>query len=137
MSNPPRSLVTHQQRRLKKPAWLRFLLFIQHTSSIITVALVISTLVTYAGVVYSQQQWSRNYEKLTKLQRAQRDLTATNETLKNQLAEQVEQPDNGFIAPNPDNMIVLPSPSQGKSQDNQPKIKQKSPKPKVTSPLGY
>lgn len=137
MSHPPRSLVVHQRRRLKKPVWLRFLLFIQHASSIITIALVMSTLAIYSGVVYSQQQWSLHYEKLTKLQRAQRDLTATNETLKNQLAEQAEQPNNGFIAPNPDQTIVLPSPSPKKSRNNRPQTKRNETLPKANPPLGY
>ena len=146
MSNPPHSLISRQRNRLKKPGWLRFLLLIQHGSSLVTLCLVISTLIVYAGVVYSQQQWSSNYEQLKKLQRTYRHLIATNESLKNQLAEQAEQPETGLVAPDPDNTIVLPSPSQVPSpnqKNNWKSSPQATAKPpssvraKPTGPLGY
>ena len=147
MSNSPHPLIARQRNRLKKPAWLRFLLFLQHCSSFVTFSLVVSTLIVYAGVVYSQQQWSSNYDELKKLQRSYRNLIATNETLKNQLAEQAEQPETGLVLPDPDNTIVLPSPSQLPSSyqnqqngENSPTATTRSKSPnraKPKSSLGY
>lgn len=146
MSNAPHPLIARQRNRLKKPAWLRFLLFLQHCSSFVTVSLVVSTLIVYAGVVYSQQQWSSNYDELKKLQRSYRNLIATNETLKNQLAEQAEQPEAGLVLPDPDNTIVLPSPSklpssyQNHNGESSPTAKTQSKSPNRAKPkasLGY
>ena len=137
MSNPSRSLAAKQRRRLQKPIWLRFLLFVQHGSSVLAFGSISITLSVYAGVVYSQQQWSRHYEELQKLQRDQRDLITANETLKNQLAEQAENPDAGLVSPTSANTLVLPSlSSENFLKPKKPSQKEQT-ESQVTAPMGY
>ena len=90
------------------PPELRSLLNIQKGSSAIAFALVSLTLAAYAWTVYIPKQWSQEYRKLETLQRRERHLTATNETLKNQLAQQAEKPEMGLSDPHPTNVIFLP-----------------------------
>ena len=137
MSNSPRSLVVHQRRRWKQPLWLRFLFFIQHSSSIITFCLIFMTLSVYAGVVYSQQQWSARYKELKNIQRNHRNLVTTNETLKNQLADQAESPESGFVSPNPANTIFLPSSGGQDSFIRSPESNTQAPNSKENTPIGY
>lgn len=139
MSNPPRSFAARPNHQMSKPLWLRLLLFIEHSTSFVTFCLVIFTLAVYASVVYSQQQWTSYYEQLKELQRNQRDLTTTNETLRNQLAEQAEKPNMGFVAPSADNTIVLPSsgPETLLADPLEANIPKPEPKPQESPPLGY
>lgn len=90
------------------PKWLRLLILTQRGSSIVTFALVGLTLLVYGWTVYAQELWGRQYRQLEALQRQERQLTATNEALKQNLAQQAEQPGSRLTPPNPNSMIFLP-----------------------------
>lgn len=118
------------------PLLLRFILFLQHSSSAIACALVGAVLLAYASTVYIQQQWSEEYRKLETLQREMRNLTAADAIMKDNLAQQAEQPDTGLVMPTPDNNIYLsPTPSQPPTATPPP------PPPKKAAasnlPIGY
>lgn len=98
---PPRSI----------PKWLRMLVLAQRGSSIVTFSLVGLTLLVYGWTVYAQELWGRQYRQLEALQRQERQLTATNEALKQNLAQQAEQPESQLALPNPKQMIFMPSAS--------------------------
>ena len=117
------------------PLWLRTLLFLQRSSSVASFCLISVTLALYAWTVYSQQRWSQEYRKLETLQRNERHLTATNEAIKNQLAQQAERPDAGLVAPNPANMLFL-SPAPQRPFKAAP-AGTSDPKSSPTMPLGY
>jgi hypothetical protein len=57
--------------------------------------------------VYIPKVWDKEFGKLEALQRHERDLLATNETIKHQLARQAENPATGFTAPRPFQTIFL------------------------------
>lgn len=118
------------------PLLLRFILFLQHSSSAIAFALVGAVLLAYASTVYIQQQWSEEYRKLESLQREMRNLTAADAIFKDNLAQQAEQPDTGLVMPTPDNNIYL-SPSTPQV----PAATPPQPPPKKASasnlPIGY
>jgi hypothetical protein len=117
------------------PLWLRSLLFLQRSSSFASCCLIGITLALYAWTVYGQQLWSQEYRKLEALQRNERHLTATNEAIKNQLAQQAERPDAGLVPPNPSNMLFLhPAPQRPFKASPS---KTPDPKPSPTLPLGY
>lgn len=110
-SNPARfddrKVENLKMRSPRLPGWLRALLFLQQSSATIAFFLIAATLGVYAWTVYAPKQWSQEYKKLETLHRHERHLTATNETLKNQLAQQAERPETGLANPQPQNAIFL------------------------------
>ncbi|MGH2416113.1 MAG: hypothetical protein ACRDEA_20970 [Microcystaceae cyanobacterium] len=119
------------------PMWLRLLLFLQHSSSIFTFGLITLTLAVYAWTVYIPKQWSKEFEKLETLQRNERHLTATNETLKNQLAQQAELPETGLARPNPSQSIFLKPVSAPIMSQPIPLTAAKSQAPVTVMPVSY
>lgn len=94
-----------QSKRL--PLALQFLLLVQKGSTSFTCGLVAITLGVYAWTVYAPTLWSQEFSKLKTLQRNERQLAATNESLKHTMAEQAEQPTAGLTPPNPYKSIFL------------------------------
>ncbi len=100
------------------PMWLLKLNSLHRYSGIATFLLVTSTLVVYGWTVYSQQLWGQTYRKIQNLQRQERQLTTTNEVLKNRAATQAERPTSGLVPPSPSGQIFLsPAPDNPPSQN--------------------
>ncbi|MDJ0599132.1 MAG: hypothetical protein QNJ37_09880 [Crocosphaera sp.] len=89
------------------PLALQFLLLVQKSSTTITCVLVAITLGVYGWTVYAPTLWSQEFSKLKTLQRNERQLAATNESLKHKMAEQAEQPGSGLTPPSPHKAIFL------------------------------
>ncbi|MGB5595522.1 MAG: hypothetical protein WBM62_16010 [Crocosphaera sp.] len=89
------------------PLALQFLLLVQKSSTTLTFGLVAITLVVYAWTVYAPTLWSQEFSKLKTLQRNERQLASTNESLKNTMAERAEQAGSGLMPPKPDKSIFL------------------------------
>ncbi|GAB4293569.1 MAG: hypothetical protein Fur0025_29870 [Oscillatoriaceae cyanobacterium] len=118
-----------------QPWWLRTIASIYSISSITTILLGGAALTMYASTVYHQQQWSQEYGKLENLRREERQLSATNEVLKNSIAESAEQPGTGLVPPEAAPTIVLdPAPP---SPPAAPKPTPTRMAPLVEEPLGY
>ncbi|HEY9692972.1 MAG TPA: hypothetical protein V6D15_12240 [Oculatellaceae cyanobacterium] len=117
------------------PKWLRTLIMMQRSSDIMMFSLVTAMLTIYGLTVYTQQLWTKEYRKLDHLQRQERQMTAANEVLKNQLAQQAENPATGLIPPDPAKTIFLPAAPQRhfQQQPSTAKAVVSPPKP----PLGY
>ncbi|NEO26238.1 MAG: hypothetical protein F6K03_04915 [Kamptonema sp. SIO4C4] len=131
-ASTPTSLPTKSP---KFPLWLRTLLAVKNGTSILTGCLVTAVLIVYSSTVYVQQQWTEEYQRLEKLQREHRNLTAADEVFKNQLASQANQKNAGLVAPSPSNTIFLPR-SEEKPFVNQQNAA-RSWKKAVDRPLGY
>jgi cell division protein FtsB len=116
---PSRKVERLKLRARPLPLWVRSLLMLQRSSSAIVFCLIVSTLALYAWTVYIPRLWSKEYKKLETLHRHERQLIATNETLKNQLAQQAERPETGLANPNPAHAIFLAPTSV--SPQSQPK----------------
>lgn len=114
------------------PNWLRTLIMMQRSSDIMMFSLVAAMATIYGLTVYTQQLWTKEYRKLDRLQRQERQMTAANEVLKNQLAQQAENPETGLVPPDPANTIFLPAAPQRNIQQ-QPQAVVSPSKP----PLGY
>lgn len=84
------------------------MLRLQQATSAISIGLVVATLGVYGWTVYVPKMWSQAYKDLETLQRHERHLTATNESIKNQLALQAEKPESGLANPHPAQSIFLP-----------------------------
>lgn len=94
------------------PIWLKSLVALQRSSSVIAFFMVGGVLLLYGQTVYTQQLWNQEYQKLEQFQRNERQLTATIESLKNDIAQQAERPGMGFVPPSAANTIYLqPTPS--------------------------
>jgi len=121
--------------RQQTPIWLSSLLFLQRSSDVVTFILVATTLTIYSWTVYTQQQWTKEYQKLETLQRHERHLTTTNAVIKDQLAQQAENPATGLVTPTPANTIFLPPAPQRQAQTIPTSIAEAE--SKATTPLGY
>ncbi len=117
------------------PLWLRLLIQAQRGSLIVAFILVTATLVVYGSTVYTQQLWSKEYRKLKTLTRNEREMIATNESLKNQLALQAERPGSGLVAQTPDSTIFLQPALQRPALSPSHSLPQAEAKP--NTPLGY
>lgn len=124
----------HSSRQLL-PAWLQVLVVLQRGSDWITFFLIATTLTIYSWTVYTQQQWAQEYRKLETLQRNERQLTTTNEVIKDQLAQQAERPATGLVNPSTANTILLPPAPE--RQLTTPPTQIPHSEPVATTPLGY
>ena len=117
------------------PLWVRLLVQAQRGSLVIAFILITATLIVYGSTVYTQQLWSKEYRKLKTLQRNEREMIATNEGLKNQLALQADQPGSGLIPQTSENTIFLQPAPQRPALLAAPSV----PKTEVApnTPLGY
>ncbi len=118
-----------------KPIWLSSLLVVQRGSDLMAFILVATTLTIYSWTVYTQQQWSKEYRKLENLQREERQLTAKNAVMQDQLAQQAERPGAGLVPPTPANPVVLPASPQRPFQTAP--AQSAAPEPMAKTPLGY
>lgn len=135
LRHPARNVVQALPRPQAPPRWLMMLLTLQRTSSALTLLLIVALLAVYGWTVYTQQRWGRAYSHLEALQKQERQLTAANEVLKNQMAQQAEAPDVGLMLPDPGNTIFLtPAPQRPPVE---PEINLPPPQPIPARPLGY
>lgn len=119
------------------PVWLLRLYTLHRYSSVVAFSLVTATLVVYGWTVYSQEIWSQGYRRLQNLQRQERQLTTTNATLTNKMAQEAERPTTGLVSPTPARTIFL-SPAPLNSDSTSPNTKPNSQiQPQTSSPLGY
>lgn len=117
------------------PDWLRLLIRLQRGSVIVTFFLVTAALVVYGSTIYMQQLWSKEYRKLQTLQRSERQMIAAGSVLKNQIAQQAEQPGSGLVPQSPNSTILLkPAPERSGVQ---PRSEEKGMEPPTSTPLGY
>ncbi|MDJ0796333.1 MAG: hypothetical protein QNJ51_05780 [Calothrix sp. MO_167.B12] len=119
------------------PWWLLRLYALHRYSCLGTFLLVVAVLVVYGWTVYSQKLWGQNYRKLQELQRDERQLTKTNEVLKNKMAQEAEKPNAGLLSPTPNKTIFLPR--KQLEVDRNPTVQTSPPQrqPSPSSLLGY
>ncbi|MDJ0619202.1 MAG: hypothetical protein QNJ63_21085 [Calothrix sp. MO_192.B10] len=119
------------------PWWLLRLYALHRYSCLGAFLLVVAVLVVYGWTVYSQKLWGQNYRKLQELQRDERQLTKTNEVLKNKMAQEAEKPNAGLLSPTPNTTIFLPT--EQLEVDRNPTTQTSPPQrqPSPSSLLGY
>jgi hypothetical protein len=126
--------------RQLKPLWLRALLSLQRTSSLLTFLLLGCTLTIYGSTVYDQQRWTEQYQKLETLRRNEQQLNSASVVLKHQIAATANDPATGLMPQQSSDMIFLvpaperPAPPSVSAGNLHPQSTQKS----ITQiPLGY
>lgn len=117
------------------PTWFLYLRLWQRRFGIATYLLMAGLLAAYGSTVYLQQKWNQEFHKLENLQRHERQLTTTNEIIKNQLAKEAENSATKLIPPDPAMAIILPAASL---KSDRPFLKPPSQPPaKIDLPSGY
>ena len=91
------------------PAWLRSLSNIQRGTGIVFCSIFSLTIIAYSYTVYTQGLWKHQHGQLKRLQAQERQQGVMDENLKNQLATSAELPESGLVAPNPKNIVFIPS----------------------------
>ncbi|MBD2208886.1 hypothetical protein H6G64_24360 [Calothrix sp. FACHB-156] len=119
------------------PVWLLRFHTLHRYSSVVTFLLVATTLMVYGWTVYSQELWSQGYRRLQSLQRHERQLTTTNATLTNKMAQEAEQPTTGFVSPTPARTIFLPPANNNPNSTPTETTPNLQTQPQTSSPLGY
>ncbi|WP_414545412.1 hypothetical protein [Nostoc sp. CCY0012] len=120
------------------PFWLLRLYTSHRYSSIVAFLLVSATLVVYGLTVYSQDSWGQGYRKLQNFQLYERQLTTTNASLKNQMAEEAEKQTSGLVSPTPARTLFLPtSPPSASSLPTPDTMPNLATPQQTSSPLGY
>ena len=120
------------------PLWLIRWQTFQRYSSIAALLLAVANLMVYGWTVYAQQLWTQNSQKLQELQRQERQITTTNEVIKNKMAKEAEKPTAGLVAPTPAQTVFVPPASNDRKQtskeipSNIEEIPQQNP-----TPIGY
>ena len=121
-----------------QPLWLRSLLRVERASCAAAVLLLGGALSLYGLTVYSEQQWSQEYQKLETLRLREQQLSAASEVLKHQLAKEAQNPDTGLAPQNPADTIFLKPAQEQRSpqavQNSEPALKKTA---GVETPLGY
>lgn len=122
------------------PLLIRVLLFLQHTSSVITLSAIAGSLVMYGLTFYTQQMWNRQYQQLQELQHYERNVTSINEALKDEIAEQGNTNGEAFIPLTPDYNLYLEPAAVSNSSDmtaNSSSPIRKLESPKINRPVAY
>ncbi|MEY2976858.1 MAG: hypothetical protein ACO3NK_09640 [Prochlorotrichaceae cyanobacterium] len=98
--------VASLSQALQLPLWLRLILAVQQSSSLLVLILGTLTLGSYASVVYSQHRWGQAYETLESLRQEEYQVTAINESLKENLVNSAAQ-NTALKWPEPNDMVFL------------------------------
>ncbi len=135
---PPTTPVPDLNKQASEPIWLLRLLTLHRHSSILAFLLVATTLVVYGWTVYSQQVWGQAFRRLQNFQRYERQLTTTNEVLKNKMAQEAQTPAAGLVSPSPNGTIFLrPAPENSNNQETPNTNTDPERPPQTPTPLGY
>ena len=131
-----------RHRRLRQldlhsiPVWLQSLLTLQRGATILFGLVFWLSAIGYGYTVYTQDIWKQQHGQLKRLQVQERQQGVMTENLKQQLAIAAEQPQNELLAPNPRQILFVPSePSRPIKQLPAPSSAKIS--PKSSPPSGY
>lgn len=127
-----RPKVASLSKALELPLWLRLILALQQSSSLLVMILGVLTLGSYASVVYSQHRWGQVYETLEGLRQEEYQVTAINESLKENLVNTATQ-NTALKWPDPSDMVFV------EPTEPRPAVEAPPPatEPATTFPIGY
>lgn len=110
---------TQLHQSLKLPIKLQILLLLQKGSFGLALISMATSLGVYISSVRIPQLWSQEYQNLENLQRQERQLTAINETLKYQIAQQAREQKQNLTWQKPEEAVfVTPATVEENSQVN-------------------
>lgn len=119
------------------PTWLSWLVRLQQSSSLLTLALVAACLSVYGWTVYCQQMSGQASRKLNNLRQQEQQLAAANAVIKHQIAQQAELPGSELIPPDPSQIIFLEPAAPRRKPAIPPVPDTAGSSEAATTPLGY
>ena len=90
------------------PTALQVLLRFQQTTTVLTLAAIVSALGLYGWTAMTPLQWNQSYQELKALQKTERQLMVNTEAIKHQLTLEANQSRSGLIPASPHQNIFLP-----------------------------
>lgn len=123
-----------RERNTSLPVKLQAMMLLHRGASAVTCCLVTATLAAYGWTVCIPKIWSHEYRELESLQRHERQLTETNEALKNQLARQAER--SGLVQSNPSQSLFLTPTTAPQAAPSQSEAANAT-SPTVSMPVAY
>ncbi|OKH16851.1 hypothetical protein NIES208_11675 [[Limnothrix rosea] IAM M-220] len=82
----------------------------QRFTQFLAIATIGTAIGLYASTVYNQKAWGDAYAKLDRLRDDEQGFVTNNESIKQQLVEQSEEPDVPLETPKPDHNVFVPAP---------------------------
>lgn len=131
------TIIAKQHKSRPLPLWLKILLLIKNTSSIVCWVSVGSALIMYSMTVYAPELWTQKYNQLRNLQKRERQFTLGDETVKNQLANTASRADSGLINPDPTKPPIFLAEITVKEIDSSPENNPPVKKIKQIYPVAY
>lgn len=119
------------------PGWLRLLILAQRSSLVVTFVVVITTLFVYGSTVYTQQLWSKEYRKMTSLQRSERQMVAASEVMKGQIVQQADHSGAGMVRRTQEQAVFLQPAPERPAQPMDPLLSQPLAPANSSAPLSY
>lgn len=119
------------------PLFIRILLFLQRSSSLLTFCGIVGTLGMYGLTVYTQQLWNQEYKELESLQRHERTVTNINGALKDQIADTNNDSNQDLIPLTPDKNVYIKPTVHSVSPESETSQVRKVESPETDRPLAY
>lgn len=116
------------------PLWLRFLMLMQRSSQVTVLVLAMAVVLMYGSIVYMQQRWSKEFDRLKVLQGQERKMVIQSEFMKNDLAKQAESPQSGLVPRTPQGVLFVPAAPKRPQKPEAPASKPEAPS---SAPIGY
>ena len=120
-----------------EPIWLKGLFLLKTSTSIFCWLMITAMFVFYGVTVYAPQLWTTEYKKLKNLQKDERQITSTNEIIKDQLAEQAGKYGTGLVNPDPTKPAIFLGATPKKTLYLDHLTKSPVKQPEVLLPLAY
>ncbi|AFY68665.1 hypothetical protein Pse7367_0354 [Thalassoporum mexicanum PCC 7367] len=118
------------------PAWLKLLLTVQRISIVSTVLMTTAVFGTYSYTVYAQKLWNEQFHKLEDLKRDERQLTAAEALVNDNIVSNVENSPGQLTREKPTQTLFIrgesPRPGLGVNDAELEQVE-----PETAQPLGY
>jgi hypothetical protein len=130
------SRLPEQLSNQSSPAWLKLLLVVQRISITSTILMTTAVFGTYSYTVYAQKLWNEQYHKLEDLKRDERQLTATEAMVSDNIVSNVEKSPGQLTREKPGQTLFIRGESPRPSlAGNDPDLE--TAETDVSQPLGY
>jgi hypothetical protein len=118
------------------PGWLKLLLTAQRISIVATVLMTTAVFGTYSYTVYAQKLWNEEFHKLEELKRDERQLTAAEAMVNDNIVSNVENSPGQLMREKPTQTLFIkgeiPRPALGRTDSDLEQAE-----PEASQPLGY
>ena len=119
------------------PDWLTSLLAIQKGAAIVFCGVLGLSVVVYGYTARTQDAWKAQHKQLKRFQAQEHQQAVMAENIKQNLAQQAQQPESGLVDPSPQRMVFIPSAPQRPIKALASPAPPASSAPKSKLPVGY